>query len=61
MKKNNKKIEERLKYLKDEIKKERISYGEILELESLKDYIKNDDFELLEFININKGRLNKKL
>lgn len=38
----NKKIEKRLKELKKAIEDENISYGELAELQSLKDYIKDD-------------------
>ena len=36
------KIKKRLEYLRREINAERISYGEILELQSLSEYIKDD-------------------
>lgn len=39
----------RLQYLRREIEAERISYGEIVELQSLADYVENDDFLLQEW------------
>jgi hypothetical protein len=52
---NNKKIpltvfaiKERLEYLRQEIRHERISYGELSELQSLAQYIDPSDVELLE-------------
>ncbi len=41
-------IKERLEYLRGEIRAERISYGELAELQSLAQYIAPDDVELLE-------------
>jgi hypothetical protein len=41
-------IKERLEYLRGEIKAERISYGEIMELQSLAKYIEPGDVLLLE-------------
>ena len=38
----------RLEYLRGEIRAERISYGEIVELQSLAPYIEPGDVELLE-------------
>ena len=43
-------IEERLEYLRGEIKKECISYGEIAELQSLKEHIEKGDVELLQWV-----------
>ena len=45
-------INERLEYLRDEIRAEKISYGEILELQSLAEYIDNGDVELREWAGI---------
>lgn len=45
----------RLEYLRGEIAKERISYGEVAELQSLTDYIENDDVELLEWAGVPEG------
>ena len=39
---------ERLEYLRGELRAERISYGELLELQSLAAHIPTDDMELLE-------------
>ena len=43
-----KQIKERLEYLRQELRAERISYGEINELVGLAEYIEADDVELLE-------------
>jgi hypothetical protein len=43
-----KNIKKRLEYLKEELRQERISYGELAELSSLVKYIDLDDTELLE-------------
>jgi hypothetical protein len=40
--------EKRLEFLRKELRAERISYGELAELQSLVKYIKPDDVELLE-------------
>ena len=42
------KAKERLEYLRRELRGERISYGELAELQSLARYIASDDMELLE-------------
>ena len=42
------KAKKRLEKLRKELRAERISWGEIVELESLKDYIDKNDVELLE-------------
>ena len=39
---------ERLEYLRGELRAERISYGELSELEDLAEFILEDDVELLE-------------
>lgn len=39
---------ERLEYLRGELRAERISYGELAELESLREHIEPGDVELLE-------------
>ena len=49
---NTKKINERLEYLRKELREERISYGELAELQSLIDYIGLDDVELLQAAGI---------
>ena len=43
-----KQIKKRLEYLRKELRAERISYGELAELESLKEYIEPGDIELLQ-------------
>lgn len=48
----SKDIQKRLAYLRREIKAERISQGEILELESLIPHIKKDDVLLLEWAGV---------
>jgi hypothetical protein len=45
---NTKKIKERLEYLRQELRQERISYGELVELQSLAEHIDFGDVELLE-------------
>ena len=42
----------RLEYLRGEILKEQISYEELAELESLKEYIEPDDVLLLEWAGV---------
>jgi len=46
--KTTKQIRERLEELRQELRQERISYGELSELQSLADHIEDDDVELLE-------------
>ncbi|MGI9028175.1 MAG: hypothetical protein ACR2FM_05055 [Candidatus Saccharimonadales bacterium] len=41
-------IKTRLEYLRGELRAERLSWGEIFELESLAEYIEPGDVELLE-------------
>lgn len=45
-------IRQRLEYLRGEIQAERISYGEIAELQSLAEHIAPDDVELLEWAGV---------
>ena len=45
-------IEKRLEELRAELRAERISYGELAELESLAEYIDENDIELLEAAGI---------
>lgn len=45
-------IKKRLEYLRGEIEAERISTGEIAELESLKEYIYKSDVLLLEWAGV---------
>lgn len=42
-------IKKRLEYLRKEIRAERISYGELVELQSLRKHIDKNDVELLEW------------
>lgn len=42
-------IAKRLEYLREQIKQENISYGEIVELQSLVEYIPKNDVELLQW------------
>jgi hypothetical protein len=45
----------RLEYLRGEIRAERISYGEIHELQSLVEHITPDDIELLQWAKDGEG------
>ena len=47
-----KNIQERLEYLRGEIRNESISYGEIAELQSMKEYIDPNDVELLQWAGV---------
>jgi hypothetical protein len=47
-----KEIKERLEYLRGEIEAERISQGEILELQSLAEHIEEGDVVLLEWAGV---------
>lgn len=49
------KIAKRLEYLRAELRAERISYGELIELQSYVDYIYSDDTELREAAGIPEG------
>lgn len=49
------KIKQRLEYLRGEIEHERISYGEIAELQALADHIEDDDVVLLEWAGVPEG------
>jgi hypothetical protein len=42
------KIKKRLEYLREELRQERISYGELAELSGLVEYIEPGDVELLQ-------------
>ena len=42
-------IKQRLEYLRQQIKNENISYGELAELQSLAEHIDSNDVELLEW------------
>lgn len=46
--KTTKEIKKRLEYLRNELRAERISYGELIELQSLSKHIDPEDTELLE-------------
>jgi sensor domain CHASE-containing protein len=48
-------IKARLEYLRGEIEAERISYGEIAELQSLAKYIEPSDVLLLEWAGVQEG------
>ena len=48
----NKTIQKRLEYLRGEIEAERISYGELSELQSRAAYIDSDDLLLREWVCI---------
>lgn len=41
-------VKQRLEYLRGELRAERISYGELIELQSLVEHIEPSDTELLE-------------
>ena len=47
-----KQIQKRLEYLRGEIKAERISYGELAELQSLAKHIKPGDVLLLQWAGV---------
>lgn len=55
----SKQIKARLEYLRSQINKECISYGEIAELQSLSDYIENGDLQLLEWAGVPEKLLNR--
>lgn len=48
-------LQDRLEYLRGEIRAQRISYGEIAELQSLADYIEPGDVELAEWAGIDEA------
>lgn len=48
----NNTIKQRLEYLRQQIEGERISYGEIAELQSLADHIEPGDVQLLEWAGV---------
>ncbi len=45
-------IQKRLNYLREQIENENISYGEIAELQGLKEHIAKDDVLLLEWAGV---------
>lgn len=49
---NKQEIKKRLEYLRGEINAERISYGEIAELQSLSKHIEPNDVQLLEWAGV---------
>jgi len=53
---NKKDIKKRLEYLRREIRKERISWGEIAELQSLAPHIEKGDVELEEWAGVPEKR-----
>ena len=50
--KTPKRITKRLEYLRTEIQSERISYGELAELQSLAEYIDESDVELRQWAGV---------
>ena len=48
-------IQQRLEYLRSELRAERISYGELGELQTLAEYIHPGDVELLEAAGVREG------
>ena len=55
----DKAIKARLEYLRGELRAERISYGELNELQSLAEYIDDGDVELLEAAGVPEGMTGK--
>ena len=45
-------MKKRLEEIREEIRSERVSIGELIELQSLVDYIEKDDVELLEWAGV---------
>ena len=45
-------MKERLEEIREEIRSERVSIGELIELRSLVNYIDKDDVELLEWAGV---------
>ena len=52
LKKVRRAIKDRLECIREELRAERISYGELVELGSLKEFIDSSDIELLQAIDI---------
>ena len=52
-------MRKRLEYLRGEIRAERISYGEISELQSLAKHIEPGDVELLEWAGVTENETTK--
>lgn len=57
---NRRHIEDRLEYLRQQLRAERISYDELHELQSLADHIKPGDVELAEAAGIPEGEFAKR-
>jgi hypothetical protein len=51
-------MKKRLEYLRGELRLERISYGELVELQSLVEYIDSNDVELLEAAGVPENNSN---
>jgi hypothetical protein len=58
MRKTVRAAKQRLEYLRGEIEAERVSYGEIAELQSLVEYIEPGDVLLLEWAGVPEGEKN---
>lgn len=54
----SKQIKKRLEYLRGELRAERISYGELFELQSYAKHIDSGDVELLEAAGVEEGGAN---
>ena len=54
-------VKERLEYLRKELREERISYGELAELQSLVEHIDSNDVELLQAAGVPEEEYNKLL
>lgn len=50
---NTQEIQERLEYLRSQIDNECISYADIVELESLAEYIESGDVQMLQWAGVN--------
>lgn len=57
----NTQIEARLSHLRDQLRAESISYGELIELQNLLPYINPDDTELLEAIGAEEPKVRGEL
>ena len=57
----SKQIEKRLEELREELREECISYGELAELQSLREYIDDNDVELLEAAGVSESEYNLNL
>lgn len=54
-------IKERLEYLRGELRAERISYGELVELQGLAEHIEPGDVELLEWAGVPEEKIDNPL